>query len=160
MVAEVLELELVLGGEVFRAMAVEHAMSLREFGVYAAAEPAVDIELDRRLADRARTGHAVIESRLAGWIARNEGLDAVRVWVDCDDDVRAERVAAREAKTVGQALEENAEREKVERDRYLALYGIDLADLSMYDTTLDSGRLSPGDLAAEIVALARSRFPA
>ena len=158
-VAEVLGLELVPGGEVFRAMAVEHAMSLREFGAYAAAEPAVDIELDRRLADRARSGHAVVESRLAGWIARNEGFDAVRVWIDCDDSVRAERVAAREAKTVDQALAENAEREKVERDRYLALYGIDIEDLSIYDLTLDSGRHPASALATEIVTLARTRFP-
>lgn len=158
-VAEVLALELVPGGEVFRAMAVEHAMSLREFGVYAAAEPAVDIELDRRLADRAHTGHAVIESRLAGWIARNEGLDAIRVWIDCDDAIRAERVAAREAKTLDQALAENAEREKVERDRYLALYGIDIEDLSIYDLALDSGRSSAAALATEIITLARRRFP-
>jgi cytidylate kinase len=150
-VAEVLGLELVPGGEVFRAMAVEHAMSLREFGAYAAAEPAVDIELDRRLADRARAGHAVIESRLAGWIARNEGLAALRVWIDCDDTVRAERVAAREGKTVELALAENAEREKIERDRYLALYDIDIDDLSIYDLVLDSGLHPAAALAEEII---------
>jgi cytidylate kinase len=154
-VAEVLELELVPGGEVFRAMAVEHGMSLREFGAYAASEPAVDIELDRRLADRARAGGVVIESRLAGWIAHNERLDAVRAWIDCDDDVRAARVAEREGKAVEQALEENAEREKIERDRYLALYGIDIEDLSIYDLALDSGRLPAPEIAAQIVAAAR-----
>jgi predicted cytidylate kinase len=149
-----LGLELVPGGEVFRAMAVEHGMSLREFGAYAATEPAVDIELDRRLADRARVGAAVIESRLAGWIAHNERLPALRVWVDCDDDVRAARVAEREGKAVALALEENAEREKVERDRYLALYGIDIEDLSIYDLALDSGRLTPDELRDRIVTAA------
>lgn len=157
-VAGALALELVPGGLVFRAMAVEYGMTLAEFGAYAAAQPAVDIELDRRLADRARSGGVVVESRLAGWIARNEGLDAVRVYLDCDDAVRAERVAAREDKTVDQALSENAEREKVERDRYLALYGVDLGDLSIYDLILDSGTLDAGEIADRIVAAARGHF--
>jgi cytidylate kinase len=158
-VADALALELVPGGQVFRRMAVEQGMSLGEFGVYATSQPAVDIELDRRLAERARAGGVVIESRLAGWIAHNEHIDGLRVWIDCDDDVRARRVAAREHKTVDQALTENAEREKIERDRYLALYGIDIADLSIYDIVLDSGRLLAHETADRIVAAARAKFP-
>ena len=141
-------------------MAVEHGMSLAEFGAYAAAEPAVDVELDRRLAERAKQGRVVIESRLAGWIAHNEKLDALLVWIDCDEDVRARRVAAREDKSIEQARVENAEREKVERERYLALYGIDIADLSIYDLVLDSGELSAAEVADRIVRAARARFPA
>jgi cytidylate kinase len=141
-------------------MAVEHGMSLAEFGIYAVAQPAVDIELDRRLAERARAGRVVIESRLAGWIAHNEQLDGLLVWIDCDDDVRAQRVAAREGKTTDRALVENAEREKIERDRYIALYGIDLADLSIYDLVLDSGRLTAPEIADRIVRAALDRFAA
>jgi cytidylate kinase len=153
-VAEVLGLDMLPGGEVFRALAREHAMSLGEFGAYASAQPAVDVELDRRLAARAHEGDVVIESRLAGWILHNEGLDGVAVWVTTDDDVRASRVAAREGISVDQALAENAEREKVEHDRYLALYGIDLRDTSIYDLVLDSGRLGPEQVAERIVAAA------
>jgi len=157
-VAKVLGLDMLPGGEVFRAMAAEHAMTLGEFGVYAAAQPTVDVELDRRLAARAHQGDVVIESRLAGWILHNEGLDGVAVWITCDDEVRAARVAARESLTVEQALAENAEREKLEHDRYLALYGIDSRDLSLYDLVLDSGRLEPEQVAERILAAAaRSR---
>ena len=157
-VAKVLGLDMLPGGEVFRAMAAEHAMTLGEFGVYAAAQPTVDVELDRRLAARAHQGEVVIESRLAGWILHNEGLDGVAVWITCDDEVRAARVAARESLTVEQALAENAEREKLEHDRYLALYGIDSRDLSLYDLVLDSGRLEPEQVAERILAAAaRSR---
>ena len=153
-VAKVLGLEMLPGGEVFRAMAAEHAMTLGEFGAYATAQPAVDVELDRRLAARAHEGDVVIESRLAGWILHNEGLGGVAVWVTADDEVRATRVAAREAITVDQALVENAEREKVEHDRYLALYGIDIRDISIYDLVLDSGRLDPEEVAERILAAA------
>lgn len=152
-----LDLEVVPGGEVFRAMASERAMSLAAFGAYAAEHPEVDVELDARLAARARKGQVVIESRLAGWIVRNDGLTAVSAWLDCDPRVRAERVAGREGTTVDQALADNAERQQVERQRWLALYNIDVDDLSIYDLVLDSGELSPGAIAGRIVDAARSR---
>lgn len=141
----------------FRALAAEHGMTLAEYGAYALAEPSVDAELDRRLADRARQGDVVIESRLAGWIIRNEKLDGLAVYVDCDERTRAERVAGREGSTVEQALAENTEREKIEHDRYFALYGIDVGDLSIYDLVVDSARLDAAEVARAIVDAARVR---
>jgi CMP/dCMP kinase len=154
-VAARLGLELVLGGQVFRAMAAERGMSLADFGRYVAEHSEVDVELDARLAARARSGDAVIESRLAGWIVRNEGLPALSTWIDCDPRIRAERVAGRDGTSVEQALADNEERQLVEHGRYLALYGIDLADLSIYDLRLDSGELGRDELADRIVAAAR-----
>lgn len=136
-------------------MAVERGMSLPAFGAYAMTHPEVDVELDTRLAARAAKGDVVIESRLAGWVARVDGLNAVTVWVDCAPEVRARRVAGREGITVERAVAENAERQQVERARYLALYGIDLADLSIYDLVLDSGLLQPDEVAGAIVDAAR-----
>jgi CMP/dCMP kinase len=154
-----LEIALVPGGAVFRAMARERGMSLAEFGLYATDHPEVDVELDARLAERGRVGGVVIESRLAGWIAHNEGLDAVTVFVDCEPRVRAERVAAREGLAVERALADNMERERVERARYLALYGIDIEDTSIYDLVLDSGTLSPSELADRVAGAVPARFP-
>ena len=139
-------------------MARERGMSLAEFGRYATDHPEVDVELDARLADRARRGGVVIESRLAGWIARNEGLQAVAVFIDCPAEVRAERVADREGVPVGQALADNHERQRVERDRYRVLYGIDIEDLSPYDLVLDSSALGPDELADRVVTLVDATF--
>jgi CMP/dCMP kinase len=158
-VAARLELDLVPGGEVFRAMAVERGMSLPVFGRYATDHPEVDVELDARLALRARVGSVVLESRLAGWIAHNEKLAAVTAWIDCDPEIRARRVAEREGVDVARARADNDERQLVERARYLALYGIDMADLAIYDLVLDSGVLRPDELADQIVAATDKRFP-
>jgi cytidylate kinase len=158
-VAARLEVDLVPGGAVFRALAAERGMSLAEFGRYAVDHPDVDRELDARLAARAREGDAVIESRLAGWIARNEGLPAVTVFVDCAPRIRAERVAQREGLTVERALADNRERERVERARYMAVYEIDVEDTSIYDMVLDSGSLSPTELSDRIADAALARFP-
>ena len=157
-VAARLEVALVPGGAVFRAMARERGMSLAEFGLYATDHPDVDTELDARLAARARAGGVLIESRLAGWIAHNEGLTAVTVYLTCPPEVRAGRVADREGLSVSRALADNAERERVERTRYLALYGLDIHDLSIYDLVLDSSALTPDQLADRIAAEAAARF--
>jgi cytidylate kinase len=158
-VAARLGVDLVPGGEVFRDMACERGLTLAQFGRHAADHPEVDVELDARLAERARRGGVVIESRLAGWIARNEALPAIAAYLDCPPEVRAERVAGREGVAPARALADNEERQRVERARYRALYVIDIEDLTIYDLVLDSAELGPGALAERIVAAARAAFP-
>src|SRR5207253_2907325 len=114
-------------------------------------DPAYDLELDSRLAERARAGEVLLESRLAGWITAKEAVEATRVWVSCAEDERARRVAKREAKDVDAALAANRRREASELQRYREYYGIDLADLSVYDVVLDSTVASPDDLVAAVL---------
>ena len=158
LVSNALDVERVPGGEVFRQMAAEAGMSLADFGVHAHDHPEIDRELDHRLEERARLGGCVIESRLAGWIAQRAALRSVRVWVQCDDGERAQRVATRDHTSVEQARSDNAERAAVEHLRYQTVYGIDLLDQSIYDLVLDSTTEAAVVLAAEIVGLARTTF--
>ena len=138
LVADALDLDRVPGGEVFRQLAAESGMSLAEFGEHAQDHPEIDRELDDRLEARARRVSCVIESRLAGWLATRADLLAVRVWIDCDEAVRAARVAERDGTSPEQARRDNAERSALEHARYLAVYDIDLDDRSPYDLVLDS----------------------
>ena len=133
-------------------------MSLAQFGVHAASHPEIDVELDRRLEERARSGGCVIESRLAGWLVTRAGLTAVRTWVDCDELVRAGRVAVRDGTTPEVAVAENRERAHIEHERYRSVYGIDLSDRSTYDLVLDSTSTAPDGLAEAIIEAARSTF--
>ena len=142
------------GGTVFRAMASERGLGLRAFSSVAEANPEIDIELDARLAAVARAGNVVLESRLAAWIAANEGIPGTRVWIDGDEGVRAQRVALREQTEPGQALEANRAREASERHRYKTLYGIDLDDRSVYDLVIDATDQSAEAVAESIVAAA------
>jgi len=155
LVAEALGIERVPGGEVFRLMAAESDMTLAEFGVHAQGHPEIDLELDARLEARAREGDCVIESRLAGWLVTRADLAATRVWVDCEDQVRAARVAEREGTSLAEALIDNAERSDLERARYKAVYDIDLDDRSTYDLVLDSSIEPPDTLATAIIRSAR-----
>jgi cytidylate kinase len=139
------------GGTIFRRLAADSGHTLAEFGARAERVPEIDLELDRRLADRAREGDLVLESRLAGWIAHNEGLDSVRVWIACAEDVRAERVAGRDRLDPEAAAAANRARQESERRRYQRYYGIDIDDLGIYDLVLDSSSTGPDELVAAII---------
>ena len=143
------------GGTVFRALAAERGLTLAEFGAVAEREPDVDLELDARLAAAVHDGDVVVESRLAGWIATNEQAAGLRVWIACDEQERAARVATREGVDPAAALAANRAREASEARRYRAYYGIDLADLSPYDLVLDSTTMPPDQLVSEILEAVR-----
>jgi cytidylate kinase len=150
--AQALGLAHVDGGQIFRSLAAERGLDVHAFGALAEGDPAIDVELDARLAARGREGSVVLESRLAGWIATNEGLDATRVWVGCDAAERARRVSGREGSAPADAAAENARREASEADRYLTYYGIDIADLSPYDLVVDSTATSVHALVDQVLA--------
>ena len=153
-VAHRLGIERLDGGAVFRAMAGERGLSLAAFGAVAEGDPAIDLELDARLAARAREGDVVLESRLAGWIATNEGLAALRVWLACDDEERARRVGVRDGETIEEAMRTNRAREASEAARYRAYYGIDIGDLGVYDLTIDTTGTPPEACVERILGAA------
>jgi cytidylate kinase len=155
-VAEALDLDHLDGGQVFRSLAAERGLDLAAFGRVAEADPTIDVELDTRLAARGRSGDVVLESRLAGWIACNEDLVGLRVWLSCDDGERARRVAEREGRTPDEARRLNDAREASEAQRYRDYYGIDIGDLSIYDLVVDTTVTPKAAVAAAIVDAARA----
>jgi cytidylate kinase len=152
LVATALGIERLDGGTVFRTMAAERGLDVGAFSLVAEDDPEFDLELDQRLANRARVGDVLLESRLAAWIVTNEGLAATRVWVDADEAERARRVSAREGVDPEAALEANRAREASERRRYRSYYGIDLDDQTVYDLVIDSTGIEPEAIAESIVA--------
>jgi predicted cytidylate kinase len=154
LVAEALGLERVDGGTVFRSMAAERGFDVGAFSRVAESDPEIDLELDQRLAIRVREGGVLLESRLAAWIATNEAIPGLRVWIDAAEAERARRVAAREGIDPAAALAANRAREASERQRYRTYYGIDLDDRSVYDLVIDSTTTAPDDVAKSILAAA------
>jgi len=144
--ANALEVDHVSGGDIFREMADERDMSLVAFNELAEEDDQVDRDLDRRLREIAsENDDLVLESRLAGWMAG--GHADLRIWLDAPMDVRAERIADREDKSVETAREETTARAESEAKRYAEYYGIDIEELSIYDLVLNTSRWSP---AAEL----------
>jgi cytidylate kinase len=132
----------VSGGDIFRAIADERGLTPLQLNRRAEEDETIDRDLDRRLRETARDrADLVLESRLSGWMA-GEHAD-LRVWLDAPIEVRAERIADREQKPVGQAREETEARAESERRRYEAYYGIDVGNRSIYDLVVNTARWSP-----------------
>lgn len=153
-----LDYEHVSGGDVFRELATERGLSLGEFNALAEEEDAIDRDLDRRLRELATNREdLVLESRLAGWMAA-EHAD-LRIWLNAPIEVRAERIAEREGKSVERARAETLERAESEAHRYEAYYGIDIEDLSIYDMAVNTARWGPEETTDLLVTAAERYDP-
>lgn len=150
-VADRLGLDRLDGGTVWRSLAAELGYSVAEFSALCEKDPSYDVELDHRLAERAKLGDVVLESRLAGWIAVKNDLPGLKVWLHCDPEERARRVVEREGGSIDAAIDANAVREASEAARYRTYYGIDIADLSIYDLVLDSTSMPAPQLVERIL---------
>lgn len=140
--------ELVSAGAAFRELAEAYQMSLDAFGRYAEAHPEVDRDLDARIGARvaeraARGAKTVVDGRVQPWLLPKRGLKCFTVLIDAPLPVRAERIAGREGKSLTQAKKEVRARERSERARYKAIYGIDPRDRTAFDLVVDSSDKTP-----------------
>jgi cytidylate kinase len=158
LVAVALGLEHVYAGNIFRRQAEAAGLSLQEYLRRAETDPSIDRQLDDRMRERARAGSAVLEGRLAAFMARQAGTPALRVYLHASEAVRAARITNREGGATTERLSEIQAREASDHARYRDLYGVDYHDHREYDVVMDTDAQSPEELAAAIVTRARARF--
>ena len=143
--------ELISAGKRFREMAEERDMTLRDFGALAKQDFSIDKQLDEEIVQRVRQSlaageDAVVDGRLTGQMLKREGIESLRVWIDCPLDVRAERVGERDGKGLDEARKDISDREALEWERYQNIYNLELRDPHVYHLVLDSHNESPEDL--------------
>ena len=135
-------------GDVFRKCAEDRCMCLAEFGILARNNGDIDREIDamqKRIA--IERDDILLEGRLSGFL-----VDAdLKVWLKAPIEIRAERIAKRESKSVPDAMSETSEREVCERERYINYYNIDINDLSVYDLVIDSSRWKPEEISEIVI---------
>jgi cytidylate kinase len=143
-----LGLEHVSMGDIFRKCAERRCMCLAEFGYLAKNNCEIDREIDEMQKKIARERDDILlEGRLSGYL-----VDAdTKVWLKAPIEIRAGRIAAREAKEVSAAMAETLERENCERERYLNYYDIDISDLSVYDIIIDSSKWKPEEISEILI---------
>jgi len=146
---------LISGGALFREMAAERAMDLVAFSAHAEKHHDVDRELDEIVLAAVRKAvfegrDAVVDGRIQAHLLTRARVPAFRVLLTAPMDVRAKRIADRERKSEKHALEEILIRERSERARYAAIYGIDLDDVGVYDLEIDSSEHRPEAIVKKI----------
>lgn len=156
LVAKKLDYDFILVGQIFRQMALERRMNLETFGRLAEEDETLDRELDLRMLALAKANeNIVVEGRLAGPILKMNKVPVFAAYVTASEDIRAERIAEREGKRAEDVLKEMRVRERSEKKRYFAYYGIDPSEKSIYDFWVDSTKLSAESVADMIVQKAR-----
>lgn len=139
LLAEYYELELVSSGEIFRKMARERGMSLSEFGALAERDAFIDLDIDKnQKAIIHSQDNIILESRLAGHMAEGRP-NVLKVWIKAPMLTRVKRIQRREKSiSFDEELKKNGGKGEVRSLRYKNYYGIDIADLSIYDIVIDS----------------------
>ncbi|HEY9245780.1 MAG TPA: AAA family ATPase, partial [Candidatus Methanoperedens sp.] len=96
-------LELVSMGDIFRKCAEDRCMCLAEFGYLAKNNCDIDLRIDEMQKKIAKErDNIILEGRLSGFL-----VDAdLKVWLKAPIEIRAERIAKREEKSVSSAMAE------------------------------------------------------
>jgi cytidylate kinase len=155
LVAQTLGLEHVYAGDIFRRQAEAHGLTLEQYARRAESDHSIDRALDEQMRRRAAQGRAVLEGRLAAFMADEAAVPALRVFLSASEDVRARRIVGREGGDPRERLREIQRREESDARRYREIYGFDYHDRTRYDLVLDTDGRTPKELAQRIVERAR-----
>lgn len=140
--------EYISGGDMFRKRASDRGMSIEEFNLYAEKHPEIDREQDDIILQTLKTGDDIVfDSRLSGWLAHNNDVNAFKVFILAALEKRVSRVQEREGGSHDAVRKLLIEREASEKKRYLEFYGIDVDSTEIYDLVIDTD-----DMPAEEVA--------
>jgi len=146
-----LGLKYVYSGDIFRKMAEKYNMSLEEFGNYCERHKEVDEQLDRYQLEILQKGNAIVEGRIAGWLAHRNHIPSTKVLLEADLETRAGRIVKREKGDIEKRKKEILKRENSEATRYKKYYNIDLDDTSIYDLVVDSSDKTPDEIVEIII---------
>lgn len=142
MLSKHLELTRVNAGDFFRNLADEFDMSIQEFDertqeLEQRERRDFDLEWDKSVLKRAYTEDNILfEGRLAGALLSD--IAPVRVYVACDTDTVAQRIAGRENLSTTEAKEHIEVRNQKVRERYQKKYGVDPHDSAYYNVHIDN----------------------
>ncbi|HIQ03385.1 MAG TPA: AAA family ATPase [Desulfurococcales archaeon] len=138
MLAKNLKLRYVSAGSLFRKIAEERGLSLKELSLLAERDYTIDLEIDRRSYEEALKGNVVLDGHLTAWIIRD--IADFTIYLTAPLHVRVKRIAERDGRSISEVLIETIVREWSQLKRYKILYGIDIRDTSWFDITLNTAK--------------------
>jgi len=152
--AEKYGLRYISGGNALKALATEAGYKPAEIGWWETDEGLnflrqrmddfrFDKKVDAKLLELAKQGNVVLDSWTMPWLLK-EGF---KVWLEASVDVRAKRVAERDAIDVEKALSILKKKDEQTRVIYKGLYGFDLGrDFSPFNLIIDTDVLNADEV--------------
>ncbi|UCG69821.1 MAG: AAA family ATPase [Thermoplasmata archaeon] len=138
-------------GEIFRSLAKERGCSLAEFGEIASKDHTIDMEIDKKTVEMAKSDDFILEGRLAGVMLQRNNIPAYKIWLDADIKTRTKRITKREGDDINEIGHRILERENCEKKRYEDIYGIRLDEREIYDLVIDTSNISAEDVVKIIL---------
>lgn len=146
LVAEKLGVKLI--NYTFRNIAKEKGIEFKELCRMAETDTSWDKYLDNKQIEMASEGNCVLGSRLAIWLFKEADL---KVYLLAAPEVRAKRISNREHDDVAAVIEETAQRDTHDHERYLKLYNIDNDEYDFADLIIDTEQYNPDEIADLII---------
>ncbi|MCK4730427.1 MAG: cytidylate kinase family protein [Candidatus Aenigmarchaeota archaeon] len=119
-------------GEIFKKLAEEHKIDLTDFLEYAEKNLDLDTEVDEK--QRATKQNTILDSRMGFHFANSD----LKIWLKAPLDERIKRIVKRDNLSLEIAKEKIEKREKIEREKYIRLYSVDIFDAENYDLIIDT----------------------
>jgi len=149
-IAELFDFEYLSAGELFRSIAREKELSLKELSIIAEKNEDIDRIIDNKTLEVAeKEEDLVVDAQLAGWLLKDKA--DLLIYITAPFQTRVKRIAQRDKKTIESVREETEIREQSEKLRYQKLYKIDISDLSIYDIIINTEKFDPDDCVQIIV---------
>ncbi|MCX6771291.1 MAG: cytidylate kinase family protein [Candidatus Micrarchaeota archaeon] len=137
----------------FKTIAAKQKMTLMEFHRKAEHEHSIDRHFDAHLVAEAKRGNCVVTTWLGPWMVKDADI---RVWLYAPREVRARRVAGRDAMSQEQALAHINDRDESNHHRYNEVYKINIYDHSGFELVINTEKFVPAQTAQIIAAAARA----
>jgi predicted cytidylate kinase len=159
--ADTLHYEQLYVGNILREMAAEKNLSIEQFYAQLKEDPAVEQSVDQRQATMMREkDNLIVQGRVAWYFAKSSPSKVFNILLTVEPAVGAARAAEKKenmGKTTDEMTIATAGREKMERERYAMLYGIENhLDPAQYDFVLDTTSLSIQEVLDKVMAAANS----
>lgn len=140
-------------GTLFRQIASEKNISVKEMNRLAEKGPEIDYLIDDAQKALAKDGSGIFEGRLSGHLISAD----LKVLLKADLRERAERISKRESKSLEDAMQETRVREESEARRYKMYYNIDINDFSFYDLVVDTAKFDEAGTLSIVMAAVRAQ---
>ncbi len=140
-------------GELFRRIASERNISVKELNRQAEKSPEIDYRIDDAQKGCAREGTGIFEGRLSGHLIQAD----LKILLKTSIRARAERISKRESKLLEDIMHETRVRQESEARRYKMYYNIDINDFSVYDLIIDTRKFDERSTLDIVVAAVRTQ---
>ncbi|MFX1378087.1 MAG: (d)CMP kinase [Promethearchaeota archaeon] len=154
LIAEKLKLQYYSTGQIFRDLASEMNMTLKEFTKYVEKNPEIDKKLDNKIIEIARQGNIIIDSQLSGYLLKT--IADFNILLTCSLETRVKRMLERDDSDYEEKLTETLLREKSELQRFKRLYNIDLSvqeqSNQIFDLIINTEYLTVEEILEQIIS--------